>query len=263
MSNSYAATTTNNTTATTPNATATTTSFTATQTTAIQKIIHDYLVNNPQVLIEAANALQKQQEKQWQDTATKTVPEIAQQLFADPESPVAGNLKGDVTMVEFFDYQCPHCKDMGPEIDGLLSTDKNLRVVYKTFPIFGDNSEFAAKAVLAAQKQGKFLALHNALLANKNDRLTSDIVLKLAEQVGINTTQLQTDMKDPAIAQELKDNYAIAKKLQLTGTPAFVFAKVNVDDTAHTFTGLKNPVLIPGAVDQGTLAEAIAQTRGG
>lgn len=267
VSNSYAATsnntTTSNTTTTkTTTATASASTFNAEQTQAIQKIIHDYLVNNPQVLVEAATALQQQQQQQWQDTAKKTVPEIAQQLFADPESPVAGNPKGDVTMVEFFDYQCPHCKDMGPEISGLLTTEKNLRVVYKAFPIFGDNSEFAAKAALAAEKQGKFSALHDALLNDKSDRLTSDIVLKLAAQAGLNVKQLQADMNDPAIAQELKDNYALAKKLQLTGTPGFVFAKVNVNDTTHTITDLKNPVLIPGAVDQGTLAEAVAQSRG-
>jgi protein-disulfide isomerase len=266
VSNSYAATSNNtpttNATATKTTSTASVSIFNVAQTQAIQKIIHDYLVNNPQVLVEAATALQQQQQQQWQGTAKKTVPEIAQQLFANPESPVAGNPKSDVTMVEFFDYQCPHCKDMGPEISGLLTTEKNLRVVYKAFPIFGDNSEFAAKAALAAEKQGKFSALHDALLNDKSDRLTSDIVLKLAAQVGLNVKQLQADMNDPAIAQEIKDNYALAKKLQLTGTPGFVFAKVNVNTATHTITNLKNPVLIPGAVDQGTLAEAVAQSRG-
>ncbi len=237
-------------------------SFNPAQTVAIQKIVHDYLVNNQQVLMEAATALQKQQQQQWQDTAKKAVPEIAQQLFANAESPVTGNPKGDVVMVEFFDYQCPHCKEMGPEIAGLLTTDKNLRVVYKTLPIFGNNSEFAAKAALAAEKQGKFMALHEALLNSTQDRLTNDVVLKLAQQAGLNIKQLQKDMQDPAIAQELKSNYALAKTLQLSGTPGFVFAKATIDDKTHQVTDLKNPLLIPGAVDQSTLAEAITQTRG-
>src|ERR1041385_4852832 len=103
-----------------------------------------------------ATALQKQQEAEWQATAKKVVPQTAKALFNSSESPVAGNPNGDVTIVEFFDYECPHCKEMAPQVANMMQNDKNLKVIFKPLPIFGSMSVFAAKAGLAAAKQGKF-----------------------------------------------------------------------------------------------------------
>ena len=238
--------------------------FSSAQQQAIQKIVHDYLVNNPQVLVEVAQSLQKQEQDKWKKTAEKTVPEIATKLFNDKFAPVAGNPNGDVTMVEFFDYQCPHCKEMSAFVQDLMAKDKNLRVVFKVLPIFGDDSKVDAKAALAAyvQSPAKFLAFHEALM-KLNVPLTKEVVLKVAGQVGLNVTQLQADMKNPAWNVEISENNALAKKLNLTGTPAFVMAKVSFDAKTQRMTSFKNPVLVPGAVDEATLLRAIAEARGG
>lgn len=230
-------------------------SFTPDQQKAIEKIMHEYLVSHPKILVEMATALQKQQQAQWQETAKKVVPQTAKELFNSNESPIAGNPKGDVTMVEFFDYECPHCKELAPQVTDLMKNDTNLKVIFKPLPIFGSMSVFAAKAGLAAAKQGKFTAFHDALMAVQTDPLTQAIVLKTAEQAGLNIQQLQTDMKNPAFDQELKQNEKLARDLKLTGTPAFVMAKVSGDK-------IQNPILIPGAVPENILSQAIAQVRG-
>ncbi|MDX2165177.1 MAG: DsbA family protein [Gammaproteobacteria bacterium] len=238
--------------------------FSPAQQQAIQKIVHDYLVNNPQVLVEVAQSLQKQEQDKWKQTAEKKVPEIAAKLFNDKLAPVAGNPSGDVTMVEFFDYQCPHCKEMSAFVRDLVAKDKNLRVVYKVLPIFGDDSKTDAKAALAAYVQSpqKFVLFHDALM-KLNEPLTREVVLKVAASVGLNVTQLQADMKNPAWDVEISENNSLAKKLNLTGTPAFVMAKVKYDAKTQQMISFKNPVLVPGAVDEATLLRAISEARGG
>jgi protein-disulfide isomerase len=240
------------------------TGFSPEQTQNIQKIVHDYLVSNPQILVEVAQALQKQEQSKWQTTANKTVPEIASKLFDDSTAPVVGNPDGDVTMVEFFDYQCPHCKEMSAFVDNLLQKDKNLRVVFKVLPIFGDDSKFDSKIALAAYLQSpeKFMAFHNAMM-KLDVPLTPPVALKVAGEVGLDVKQLQAAAKNPTFGAEIQENYELAKKLNLTGTPAFVMAKVSYDPKTKKMTSFKNPVLVPGAVDEATLVKAIAEARGG
>lgn len=237
---------------------ATPNSFTPAQQTAIEQIVHNYLVQHPEVLVQAAMALQQKQQTQMEQQATKTIPTIAQELFGDPNSPVAGNPNGTITVVEFFDYQCPHCKDMTPLLNNIVQSNKNVRLVFKQLPIFGANSIFAAKAALAAQQQGKYLALHDALM-NTRTPLTNDVVLDIAKQVGLNIPQLQKAMKSPVFDQEIKQDDQLASSLKLTGTPGLVIAKVSVDPKTHKVTSVNNPLLIPGAVDEPTLEKAIAQ----
>lgn len=234
--------------------------FSAEQQQAIEKIVHDYLVQNPQVLLEAASSYQRQQQEKLAQNASKTIPEVAQQLFNDPNSPVIGNPKGNVAIVEFFDYQCPHCKDMSATITELLKTDKELRVVLKQLPIFGENSEFAARAALAAQKQNKFVAFHDALMSTRTI-LAPSVIMNIAQQVGLNKKQLEVDMKDPAIMKEIEVNDQLAKRLKLTGTPAYVIAKIVFDPQSDKIIQMKNPVLIPGAVEQSILAQVIVKVR--
>lgn len=228
--------------------------FNAEQQKAIEKIVHDYLIANPQVLMEAATALQKKQQNQWQQTANQVVPAHVSQFFASAMSPVVGNPHGDVTLIEFFDYQCPHCKELSPAIQDILHHDPQLKVIYKPWPIFGEVSTFAAKASLAAMKQGKFLVFHEALM-QMSTQLTEPLILKTAEKVGLDVNQLQKDMKNPAFDQEIKSNNQLAKELKLTGTPGFVLANTSG-------MSIKNPLLIPGAVSENILIEAIGDVRG-
>jgi len=197
-------------------------SFSKQQESDIKKIVHDYLVNNPEVLLEASKSLQQRQQAMMKKEAQGAIAENAKELF-NAGSPVAGNAKGDVTLVEFFDYQCVHCKHMAPILKELVEKNKNLRVVYKDFPIFGKGSDFAARAALAAAMQGKYMELHNALI-EKKQRLSPSIILKAADSVGINTTKLKADMKSDKVTGMVKDTMQLAEKLRLMGTPAFVVA---------------------------------------
>lgn len=220
------------------------------QTKQIQKVVHDYLISNPQVLVEASQALQQQQMGKMQQNAQKGIAENAKDLFDNPNSPVAGNPKGNVTVIEFMDYQCGHCKEMSPIIDQIVKADPEVRVVIKEFPIFGETSEFASKAAIASVKQGKFWPFHLALMKDTNP-LSHEEVLKIAKSVGIDTAKLESDMKDPAITDQLKDNFKLAQALGLMGTPALVVGNQGGTKTAF----------VPGTTSKSNLEQLIAQVR--
>lgn len=223
--------------------------FNAAQKTAIEKTVHDYLLAHPEVLIEVGHALESKQQAQVQAKAEKAIPTLAKELLNDPASSVAGNPKGTVSIVEFFDYQCPHCKVMAKEIDGVLASDHNVRVVYKELPIFGPESEFAAKAALAAQRQGKFLVLHNALLSAPG-HLTNQTVLDIAKSVGLDINTLQANMNLPEYTTELKNAAALASKIGINGTPGFVVLSVKKG-------GQVKSVFIPGQTTKDQLLQAV------
>ena len=224
------------------------------QEKAMGKIIHDYIVKNPQVLIEASQELQKQQQQTQAQQAEKAIADNSTQIFNSNMSPVVGNPKGDVTLVEFFDYQCIHCKTTSKIIDKLIAKNKNLRVVYKQFPIIGgESSEFAAKAALAANKQGKFIALHEALM-NEKGRLSDTKVLEMAKNAGIDVAQLQKDMKDPSLDKELTENMKLATDLGVRGTPYFVIGSGK--DNKKVF-------FVPGAATQSKLQKMITNAQNG
>ena len=166
------------------------------------------------------------------------------ELLNDPASPVGGNPDGDVTLVEFFDYQCPYCKTIFPSIQALLAEDRNLRYVFKEIPILGRASVFAARAALAAHRQGKYLEFHAALMLARG-KLTETKVMRLAEKVGLDMDRLPRDMADRAIGDIIRRNLELAVALGIDGTPAFI-----IGDTQ-----------IPGAVEIDTLKALIARAR--
>jgi len=227
--------------------------FNPEQKAAIEKIVHDYLVTNPNVLIEASQALRSQEQQKMLKQAEKAITQNAKQLFNAKLSPVVGNKKGNVTLVEFFDYQCIHCKQMTSVIKQLKTNDKKLRIVYKEFPIFGANSQFAAKAAIASVKQGKYAAFHNALM-NVKQALNKDKVMQIAKSVGLNTKRLAKDMKDPAIQKELDANLKLAQKMGIIGTPAFVVAK-------NPFKKSQKAYFVPGATSKAMLQNLISEAR--
>jgi protein-disulfide isomerase len=134
---------------------------------------------------------------------------------------VAGNPDGDVTMVEFFDYNCGWCKKGMPEVLAMVEEDKNLRLVLKEFPIFGGDSDYAAKAALASQKQGKYWEFHVAMLGHEG-KVTRETVDKIATEVGLDVARLKTDMESPDVAEVIRRNQELATALAIGGTPAFV-----------------------------------------
>lgn len=219
------------------------------QVKQVQQIIHDYLVKNPQILVEVSQALQQQEMTKTQAKAGQVISENAKALTGD-NSPSMGNAAGKITIVEFFDYQCPHCKDMTKITDNLLKKNANIRIVFKEFPIFGNSSVMASKIALAAAKQGKYSEFHHALMAYqaKQGRLTTEEVMDVAKSVGLNIDQLKKDMNDSTIEDQLKANYELAQKLGIMGTPAFIVVSKDSND---------KPVFIPGETTEENLQKAI------
>lgn len=219
-------------------------SFTPTQQQEIERIVRDYLKAHPEVIIEAAKALEAKEQEAQQQRAKAAIEANRDKLLNDPDSPVMGNPKGDVTVVEFFDYQCPYCKKMAGPLNDAIAKDGKLRVVLKEWPVLGPASVTAAKASLAAQKQGKYKEFHNAVMEAPG-RLSEAGIMATAEKVGLDMKRLKKDMEAPDVMEELKQNQALANAMQLEGTPAFIIGSQ----------------LAPGAISADTLQAMIDAAR--
>ena len=210
------------------------------------KSIREYLIANPEVLVEAMQELERKQDSQRDSVALKAIQEHRAALLSDPDSPVVGNPNGDVTIVEFSDYQCPYCKRAHTTVKSVLAADSKVKLVFKDLPILGEPSRIAALAALAARVQDKYLALHNALMESSG-KLDRDRIMEIARSVGLDVAQLQKDMEDPKLKAMIDRNMALASALGVRGTPAFVIGKQ----------------FVPGAVDADTLKQMIAAARKG
>ncbi len=238
------------------NMTASADDLSATQKKQIQGVVKDYLVQNPEVVVESLQVYQQKQMEEAKKTIEQTQSTSAQYadaLFHQSNDPTAGNPKGKVTVVEFFDYQCPHCVEMTPVIEGLIQKNPDVKVVFKDFPIRGMASELAAKAALAAQEQGKYFELHKALMESKQQPLTEEIIYALAQTAGLDVDKLKTAMKSDKVNQQIKANYKLAQQLKLLGTPAIFVAKSDITKTSPASA----VVFIPGQVDAGQIDQII------
>jgi protein-disulfide isomerase len=186
--------------------------------------VRDYLMEHPEVIIQAVQGLEARQKRADLTEVQGVLEARADEIFRDPDSPVGGNPQGDGTLVEFFDYNCPYCRKMAPVLIEAEKTDPQLRIVFKEFPILGPGSEFAARAALAAQRQGKYEAFHHALMATK-EKVTEDSVLAAAAKVGLDVKRLKADMEDPSIQVAIDRNMALAAALRINGTPGFVIGE--------------------------------------
>lgn len=189
--------------------------------------LHDYLVvQHPEMLAEMTAALRQKQQAAAAAQAKAALAANPDAVFRDPADPVVGNPAGDVSVVEFFDYGCPYCKLAAPNLERLYATDKGVRVVYKEFPILGPVSLFAAKAALAAGRQGKYEAFHNALMADQTieGKLTEAHVLEIAKTVRLDVERLKQDMNAPEIAAQIAATKALGTKLGVQTTPSLIFA---------------------------------------
>jgi protein-disulfide isomerase len=209
-----------------------------------ERRVRDYLLDHPEVIMEAVSRLEARQRTEEETAGQKILTERAEEIFRDPDSPVVGNPDGDVTLVEFFDYNCPYCRQMAPLMVQAEAADPKLRIVYKEFPILGPNSVFAAKAALAARKQGKYGEFHKALMQTRG--VTDEArTLAVAAQVGLDSERLKVDMQDAAIRDFIDRNMALAQALHINGTPGFV--------VGHR--------ILTGATDLKSLQAAIQEAR--
>jgi protein-disulfide isomerase len=187
----------------------------------IEKIVHDYLLREPEVLAEALRRLQQRQSASAAQKAKQAIRDNQQALLADQTSPIEGNAQGKVTIVEFFDYRCVHCRRVASTLENLVRSNTSVRVVYKNFPVLGEPSVLAARAAVAAQQQGGWPKLHRAMLAYEGD-FTTDSLAALGASVGLDAAKLKTDMMSPATDKSLQANLALAAALGLDATPSFI-----------------------------------------
>lgn len=209
-----------------------------------ERRVRAYLLEHPEVIVEAMQRLEQRERAAQLSAARSVLKARADEILRDPASPVGGNPKGDISLVEFFDYNCPYCRRVAPDMLKAEANDPKLRIVYKEFPILGPNSVFAAKAALAAHRQGKYVAVHKALMATKGT-VTEKAVLDVVSRLGLDLERLKRDMTDPAIQAHIDRNLALAKALQINGTPSFVIGEE----------------ILPGAVDLATLERLIGAAR--
>jgi len=209
----------------------------------IERIVRDYLLKNPEVILEAIENLEKKRAENAQGAAKAAIAERRAELIDDPDSPIAGNPNGDIAIVEFFDYRCPYCKQVVPTLAQLLKEDPKLRLVHKELPILGPDSVVATRAALAARKQNKYHPMHAALMRTR--ALDEASILKLAAELGLDTARLKADMQSPETDEIIERNRRLARALNITGTPAFIIGDA----------------LVPGAIDLRALKSLVAEAR--
>lgn len=210
---------------------------------AIEKIVREYLLENPEVLREVMQALQAKEEKAKSELIAKNLKNLKSEIYSDQDSPIGGNPEGDVSVVAFFDYYCGHCRNSLPNLANLTTTDKSVRIIYKEFPIMSPQSEIVARGALAAKRQGKYLEFHKALL--ETDAVGEEAVKLISEKLNLNSEQLQKDMNDAKIAEALYRNSKLAASLEIAGTPAYIIGGQ----------------IIPGAIDTDSLSKIVAAER--
>ena len=195
--------------------------FTDEQKKALGEIIKDYLIKNPEIMFEVQNALDEKTQKEQDAKLKAFMAENAKSIYRSPGSAVAGNPDGDITVVEFFDFNCGYCKHGLPEVQKLIQDDKNVRIVFKELPILSKGSEEAAKVALAAKRQGKYWEFHQALLGSKGQANEAS-ALKVAESLGLDMSKIKTDMASDDVKNELLAEMKLAKTMGVNGTPHFL-----------------------------------------
>ena len=197
----------------------------------IEDIVHEYIVNHPEVIEEAIYALNERDKAAAAKAAQDAIAQNQDKLYNLDTDNFIGPADAPVTVVEFFDYRCGFCKRSLSYVQGLPEEyDNKVRVVFKEYPIFGGISEDAALAALAAGKQGKYREMHVAMMGLKsNDELTQDKIDELAEGIGVDVKKMRADMKSTALKKQLDDMQALGHALNLGGTPGFYIGDTAIE----------------------------------
>lgn len=212
----------------------------------IEQIVRDLIRREPEIVLEALDALEKRGEARQREAAKQALNERRRELENDPDMPVAGNPQGRVVIVEFFDYRCPYCKRMAAPIKELLAAEKDVKLVRRDWPILGPPSVIASRAALAARAQGeqRYEKFHDAMMTARV-QLDENSIFQIARESGLDIDRLRRDMESPRIAAILQKTDALARALAFTGTPGFAIGDA----------------LVPGAVDLATLKNLVAAAR--
>lgn len=206
----------------------------------IKRLALEAILEKPEILIEALSILQERENVALAEAQTDALSELRDDF--EQNAPIFGNLDGSVTLVEFFDYNCGYCRRASSEVKAVLEASKDVRIIYREFPILGPGSEVAARASLAARNQGKYQQFHEAMMA-LNGQAVEASVMKIAGDVGLDLEVLKTDMQSDLVNDHIAASLRLAEALGITGTPTFVLG----DE------------IIPGVIERGTLLEKIAE----
>ncbi|MBE9556373.1 MAG: DsbA family protein [Proteobacteria bacterium] len=214
------------------------------------EFIREYLLENPEILLEVSDKLRALQIQQERESAALAMTTLKEKLERHPMTPVTGNPEGDVTLIEFFDYNCTFCKRVLSTMKEIEEEDSNLRVVWKEYPILtsrAPTSLTGAKVAMAANLQGKYIEAHDALMSVRGS-LTSDAqILQIAEDIGLDMARLKKDMESHVVKAYISETVKLGEALKFQGTPTFVV----------------NGAVIGGAVPKEVLVAVIAAARAG
>lgn len=212
----------------------------------LNPMIENYLLDNPRILQRVSSALQAEIQLEESTAARLSLASLEKEIYEDPGHVVLGNPDGDVTLVEFFDYNCIFCRRAMTDMVQLLEEDSNLRIILKEFPVLSENSVDAARvAVAVANTEGADYWAFHELLFTSRGQIGGATALAAAEAVGVNPITLELDMQSEATTATLQRSYALAQELNITGTPAYIIG----DE------------IISGAVGVDALRESIANIR--
>jgi protein-disulfide isomerase len=220
-------------------------SFNPAQRAEIVAIMRDALKRDPSILRDAVMALQAE-DAAHQEAESHAALAAQRDKLVTPADPVAGNPQGDVTIVEFFDTRCPYCRRLEPVMEQFLQQDHGVRLVFKDLPILGPSSVLGSRALIAAQQQGGYEKLREAVMHMPPDT-TLPMIQAAAEKLGLDWPRMARDMDDPAVQARIDANLKLARALDIQGTPALI-----VGDT-----------MVPGALDLPELQKMVAQARAG
>ncbi|MBT8411731.1 MAG: DsbA family protein [Octadecabacter sp.] len=210
----------------------------------VRELVRETILTNPEILLEAFEILDQRTLAAEASARSDVIGQQRLLLEQDPNAPVLANADGDVTIVEFFDYNCPYCRRVKPTVEDLIEADPGVRIVYREWPILGDGSVFAARAALASREQGLYEEFHWALMGMEG-RAEERSVLMVAREVGLDVQQLRFDMEAPEVEEHIETSMRLAELLGVTGTPAFIIGNS----------------LIPGAVGLEVLQQAVGDVR--
>jgi len=218
--------------------------LTASDEKRIKELAIEAILERPEIIEEAIERLRQLQDQRQQQAAVETIEKRRKDFLEDPNAPVLGNPDGDVTVVEFFDYNCPYCKRAAEPVRKLIEADGKVRLVYREWPILGEGSVFAARAALAARNQGKYEEMHVGLMSGR--RVDEAYTIKVAEMLSLDVEKLRRDMEAPEVQQHIELSMELAAGLGINGTPSFLIGNQ----------------LAPGLIPYEELVRMVATARG-
>lgn len=210
----------------------------------IKKLALEAILENPQIIMEAVNLLRDRDEADKEASKKQAYLDNEDLLISDPNAPTYGNPDADITIIEFFDYNCGYCKKAMVAVQEVLRNDKNIRIVYREFPILSEGSIYASRAALASRAQNKYNVFHEELM--NAQQLNKISVIQIARRIGLDIEKILIDMNDPNVFEHIQTSRDLADALQFTGTPSFV-----IGDR-----------LIGGYIPEDAMLEIIASIRG-